>query len=303
MFELTNKEVRIETTNICNAMCIMCPREKHTRKQGIMDMDFFRRLIDEVTDCGAERIFLGGYGEPLIDPKLAERVQYVKSKGLFCNFISNGSLWNEEITRKLIDAGLDEIRFSFYGVSDKTYQDVHVNLSFEETNRNIRNLCAVKKGNPQVLVFYLLLENNEHEVEKFKSEWINIADVIEIWRPHNWSNGRTFRGLDDNKRSCGRPQTGPLQVQWDGTVIPCCWDYNGEMILGDLNTQSVPEVFRSKKYDAIRNAHDEGMFSEFPFCDSCDQLHEHKDAIVYSSRHSKLEDAVEMTNSALFELR
>jgi len=271
-----------------------------------MDMDLFKSIVDDSVASGADRIFLGGYGEPLIDPKLAERIAYVKSKGLFCNFISNASLWTEEKSRELIDAGLDEVRFSVYGVSEKTYEDVHVNLSHEETTNNIKRLAAMERKNLQVLVFFLVLENNENEMEPFIKEWKDVVDVVEVWRPHNWSNGRDYRDLSLDakpKRTCGRPATGPLQVQWDGTCIPCCWDYNGEMILGDLKKQSIAELFRSPEYEKIRNDHASGKFEDFPFCDGCDQLHEHPDAIVYSSRQTDLSLAVEKTNSALFELK
>ena len=131
--KLTNPEVRIETTNICNATCIMCPREKMDRLEGIMDMDLFKRIVDECKALGATSVFLGGFGEPLMDTLIVDRVRYVKQKGLFCNFISNGSLWDEKLAREFIEAGLDEIRFSFYGQNKETYEEIHRGLNYEIT--------------------------------------------------------------------------------------------------------------------------------------------------------------------------
>ena len=306
--KLINKEIRIETTNLCNAHCVMCPREKLTRDKGIMDMDLFQRIVDEVVRYGASSIFLGGFGESLLDPFFIERVRYVKDKGLFCNFICNGSLLDEEKARGLIGAGLDEVRFSVYGTTAATYGKVHRGLNYQATVGNIQKFLEIRKSQgaklPKVLVFYLLLEENADEADAFKKEWMGKADSIEIWRPHNWSDGRRYRGMNGNhRRSCNRPQVGPIQVQWDGTLIPCCWDYDGRMILGDMKTHTLEEILHGEKYQAIKKAHKENVFDAYPFCRECDQLSDHADALVFSNRHNlPPEKAVHLTNSNLYEL-
>ncbi|MBI5187149.1 MAG: SPASM domain-containing protein [Nitrospinae bacterium] len=306
--KLINKEIRIETTNICNAHCVMCPREKLTREKGTMDMGLFKRIVDEVLDYGVQNVFLGGFGESLLDPFFVERVRYVKSLGLFCNFICNGSLMDETKARELIDAGLDEVRFSVYGAAGRTYSKVHRGLDFEKTAGNILKLLDLKnslgKERPKVLVFYLMLEENAAEWEDFKKEWIDKADAIEIWKPHNFGDGRLYRSVNGGpRRSCNRPQVGPVQIQWDGTVIPCCWDYDGKMILGDMKTHTLAEILRSEKYQAIRDAHNANEFSAYPFCSQCDQLIDHPDALVFSNRHDlPPEIAVNLTNSNLYSL-
>ncbi len=307
--QLINKEVRIETTNLCNAHCVMCPREKLSREQGVMEMDLFKRIIDEVMNYGITNIFLGGYGESMMDPFFIERVRYVKKFGLFCNFICNGSLLDEEKARGLIDAGLDEIRFSVYGATAQTYSKIHRGLNFEETAGNIRGLLALREssGNktPKILVFYLLFEENTHELEKFKKEWINKADSIEIWRPHNFGDGRQYRPLNgDKRRSCNRPQIGPIQIQWDGTIVPCCWDYDGKMVLGDMKTHTLEKILHNEKYQAIKKAHKANEFNDYPLCSQCDQLVGHSDALVFSNRHNlPTEIAVNLTNSNLYNLQ
>jgi molybdenum cofactor biosynthesis enzyme MoaA len=70
--KLQHTEVRYEVTDLCNASCIMCPRDKHDRAHGIMDLDLFKKSINEVTYLGAERIVLTGFGEPLLDKGLED---------------------------------------------------------------------------------------------------------------------------------------------------------------------------------------------------------------------------------------
>lgn len=288
----------------------MCPREKMERLEGIMEMDLFKKIIDECKSMGAKAVFLGGFGEPLMDPLLAERVRYVKGQGLFCNFISNGSLWDEAQARDFIEAGLDEVRFSFYGQTKEVYEEVHRGLNFEVTRRNIYRLIDLKKKlaskTPSILVYFLAMNNNHDQVDWFREEWEAAADFIEIWKPHNFSDGREYRSLNSarKKTSCGRPARGPLQFQYDGTMIPCCYDFAGKVVLGDTREQSIPEILRGEKYEALRQAHANEDYSEQSLCDNCDQLLEHTDALVYTNRHSlPPEEAVLLTNSNHFQLK
>lgn len=306
--KLLNPEVRIETTNICNATCIMCPREKMDRIEGVMDMDLFKKIVDESKALGAKAVFMGGFGEPLTDPLLVERVQYVKDRGLFCNFISNGSLFDEKQARGFIEAGLDEVRFSFYGQTKEVYESVHRGLNYEITHRNIHRFLQLKKDmgkkNPSILVYFLVLEQNKNQIQAFRDEWENVADFIEIWAPHNFGYGREYREINAHKKtSCGRPKRGPLQFQYDGTMIPCCYDFDGKMILGDIREKSIPEILKGKEYEALRTAHESGDFSSHSFCDNCDQLVEHSDALIFTNRHNlPPEEAVLLTNSNHFNL-
>jgi radical SAM protein with 4Fe4S-binding SPASM domain len=307
---LTNPEVRIETTNICNASCIMCPREKMQRLEGVMEMDLFEKIVDACRSLGATSVFLGGFGEPLMDPLLEERVRYVKQRDMFCNFISNGSLWDPARAKKFMESGLDEVRFSFYGQTKKIYEEVHRGLNYEITRKNIRGLIemrnALGRKNPAILVYFLALDNNRTQTDAFREEWEGLADFIEIWEPHNFGDGRGFRDLDAprKKQSCGRPAKGPLQFQYDGTLIPCCYDYGGQVILGDIREQSIPEILRGERYAALRRAHATEDYSGQPYCAQCDQLLEHADALVYTNRHNlPPETAVLLTNSNHFQLK
>ena len=95
---LQHPEVRYETTDYCNAACIMCPRDLHQegREHGVMDLEKYKRSIDEVVPLGAKRVVLTGFGEPLMDRTLDEKVAYTKSKGLHTYIITNASLLSKQ---------------------------------------------------------------------------------------------------------------------------------------------------------------------------------------------------------------
>ncbi|MBN2136042.1 MAG: SPASM domain-containing protein [Acidobacteria bacterium] len=307
--KLTNPEVRIETTNHCPANCIMCPHDTMTRSLGVMDMDIFKKVVDDAVTYNIDSIFLGGFGEPLVDVLLEKRIEYIKSKNpdIWVNFISNGLLWTEKRARGLIEAGLDEVRFSVYGTTKEVYEKVHQNMDYDKVMANIHRVLDLKKSynsNMQVLVFWLMLEENQHQYEDWKEYWIPRADAVEAWKPHNWSDAFRYREVPDKKTTCGRPKTGPLQVQWDGTVIPCCWDYDGKMILGDLREQTIEEVMKGEKYEDLRDAHAKGEFDRYPFCNQCDQLYKRSDVLIFSNRgEGTIEEKVGRSNSNLFKIK
>jgi hypothetical protein len=113
----------IENTNHCNAECVMCPRDTLSRKPGFMDFGLFEKIIKEVSSVRRKPVtHLHGFGEPLLDKLLAERIQLAKACGIDRTYIvTNASLLFPEISRKIISAGLDKMKISFYGTDEESY--------------------------------------------------------------------------------------------------------------------------------------------------------------------------------------
>jgi MoaA/NifB/PqqE/SkfB family radical SAM enzyme len=309
---LRHPEVRYEVTDHCNAECIMCPRDNHKlgREHGIMSFENFKRSLDEVIQLGCKQVVLTGFGEPLVDKQLEKKVEYVKSRGLSTYIISNGSLLTKKRATNLIQAGLDELRISFYGMRKETYETVMVGLKFDVTMKNLLGFLELRDElgfkRPRLELNWLELPENAGDTDAFQEYWEPRADAIEIWKPHNFGDGRSYRERFDEvalKNTCGRPENGPLQIQWNGEVIPCCYDYNNQIVLGNAFEQPVLEILNGEKYELLRLAHREKKFALFPFCNQCDQLLEHAEALVYTNRHNlPKEVAVKMSNTDLYNL-
>ena len=276
---LRHAEVRYEVTDHCNAACIMCPREIHElgRPHGVMDQNKYQKSVDEVAELGCKQIVLTGFGEPLVDKKLEQKVAYAKSLGMRTYIISNASLLTKKRATGLIEAGLDELRVSFYGMTKESYETVMVGLNFDVTMKNLlgflklRDEMGTKK--PRLELNWLELPENAADTQPFQDYWEPRADAIEIWKPHNFGDGRSYRERFDEvalKNTCGRPENGPLQIQWNGEVIPCCYDYNNMIVLGNAFEQPVLDILNGEKYQLLRLAHREKKFALFPFCNQCD---------------------------------
>ncbi|MRR56881.1 MAG: radical SAM protein [Deltaproteobacteria bacterium] len=308
---LLHPEVRYEVTDKCNATCIMCPRDKHEhgREHGIMNQQAYERSLDEVVELGAKKIVLTGFGEPTLDKKLEQKIAYAKSKGLLTYIITNGSTLSTKRARSLIESGLDEMRVSFYGMRRETYNAVMQGLDFDRALEGLLGFLELRKqlGSPiRVQISYLEMEENKADTEYFQEFWEPKVDALEIWRPHNWSDGREYRDTnvaEELRNTCGRPENGPLQIQWNGEVIPCCYDYNNAIVLGNAFQQPVLEIMNGPKYRLLRLAHRAKKFAIFPFCNQCDQLVPHADALMYTNRHNlPPEEAVKLSNTDLYNL-
>lgn len=271
----------IENTNHCNADCVMCPRDGLSRKRGIMDFGLFEKIIRDVS--GAKRkpvIHLHGFGEPMLDKRLPDKVRRAKAQGIKRTYIvSNASLLSPETSRKLIEAGLDRMKISFYGTDEATYNQTMRRLDFNVTLQNIKDFLRIRREmgsrTPKLIIQYLPNDTNQARTAEFEALWKplidpKVGDSVNVSSLHNYGGGRAYNRLGEKIVSvCYFPWTS-MSVLWDGRVVTCCMDFNGVQVLGDLNTQSVEEVWNGPILAEVRDSFRRFDYRKFPVCLSCD---------------------------------
>ena len=261
--------VQIESTNICNAKCVFCPRDEMHRRQGIMTVELFRKIVDECADLGITHIRMHNYGEAFIDRKLVEKVRYAKQKGIReVGLISNGSLISEPVARGMIDAGLDAINISVDASGKEVFESTRIGLKYDKVIANIERLVRLRgesgKRRPKLILSFVR-QNNSADEQAFIEHWRSIADKIHVTDLHNWAG--TLNKESDVNFPCYRPWL-TFTVLWDGRVSLCCADFDGKTILGDLNTHSIADVWNAEPY---RNARRQHLESGGPdICRACD---------------------------------
>jgi len=276
------KEIRIfliETTNYCNFNCCFCPYEKMKRKKGTMDFKLFKKIIDEIKEWNIEDLSLTGIGEPLLDPKITEKVKYAREKmpkECIIEFNTNASLLTKEKFISLIEAGLDELRISAFTTNYENYKKIHGFNNFNKVKDNIKNLKEIKKSlgvkNPIISMgFFNFPESQETRNDWFRY-WQPYMDKEDSWEAHNFSDGKNYKQVPKGKRfSCGRPFI-MGDILWNGDVCICCADYEGKAVYGNVRNKSVKEIMLSLPYQSMLKIHKERKFELLPICDNCDQL-------------------------------
>lgn len=282
--KLINTEIRIENTNLCNAHCVICPREKMTRPKTTMCWGVFCNLVDQAVELGAKTVSVFGYGEPLLDKNLEEKIGYCSDLGLNTWLTTNGSVLSMQRSFDLLNAGLKNIRFSIHAVTPLQYEKVHRGLKWLDTIRNVANFLHINKraGNP-VTTHLTNIPLAGEDTEQIRETWESSFDFLEIWKPHNWGGKKQYRRSNPGIRSCGRPFSGPVQVQSDGSVIPCCFLTNAEVVLGNINNDPLLTVLMSDKYEQFRDMHRIGDYSSVP-CETCDQRNIDDKPLLFSNR-------------------
>ena len=261
--------VQIESTNICNAKCVFCPRDEMHRAEGIMSFDLFRKVVDECAELGITHVRMHNYGEAFLDRYLTEKVRYAKEKGIKeVGMISNGSLITEKVARAIIEAGLDAINISVDAGGKEVFEQTRIGLNYDKVIANIERLVRIRaelgRTRPKLILSFVR-QNNSADEQAFIEHWKSIADKIHVTDLHNWAG--TLNTQSDVNYPCYRPWL-TFTVLWDGRVSLCCADFDGKTVLGDLNRQTIEEVWNSDAFRAVRRQHLESGGPDV--CRACD---------------------------------
>jgi MoaA/NifB/PqqE/SkfB family radical SAM enzyme len=282
-----SNEVRFEISTACNYDCLMCARGKFTREREVMPTSKFRTLLDKLllaTDQYKVCTF-SGFGEPLIDTDIVNKMTYAKSRGLRVLLLTNGSLLTKDLCAALAPL-VDNIRVSFYGMTPEVYRTVHGVDKFDK----VRDIINTTASEIKYIVNWLELSGiNCHQTKEFLDYWDGRVYGVEAWHPHNWGDIRKYRRYKvERLRTCGRPFSGPTQVQVNGDLVACCFDLNSRLLYGNLFETQPHEIFESAAYKKICKSHVTGKHPGNVPCCKCDQLNKNKTGIlIYSSFKQK----------------
>lgn len=161
------RSIYIEPTSRCNELCQQCPRTLLSREDDRdLSFDKFRQIVEQFPQL--ERVVLHGLGEPLLNKELPLMIRYLKERGVYVLFNSNGILLTEKRGQALIDAGLDEYRLSMDGGTRETYAHVRGVDAFEKIWRNVGNFITMQKAQnaskPAVSLWFTAMRENLHEL-------------------------------------------------------------------------------------------------------------------------------------------
>ena len=292
---IASKEITIENSTFCGAKCIMCPRDEYDKKWSHMDTDLFVKTVDQAVKLGVKSLDLCGFGDTFLDPGLAKKLKIVKEK--YPSLIVYTSTTAHAIQGKNLDTVakyFDTIRISNCGFSKKSYEEIHAGkLEYEKVMKNIDALLSLPNDTrPYIMMTFLIFPENEHEIEEWKSYWVDKVDEIAIWRPHNFGGSgvdeiafKSYERLNNEKMtSCGRPFKGNPYVRSNGDISVCCFDFNQKLTVGNLKFLDLQDILSGHHLKEIQDIHTKKDFlSCNKICNGCDQIYSRKDALVFAS--------------------
>jgi MoaA/NifB/PqqE/SkfB family radical SAM enzyme len=160
----------LEVTNRCNLLCTTCPRTYvELEPPADMSWDLFTRIVDQVLDV--RRAVLHGVGEPMLVKNLPKMVRYLKDRGVYVLFNTNGTVLNERNGRALIDARLDELRVSLDAANAESYIKVRGKDYFNRILKNVKAFRALQEReghtHPRVSAWLTGLKETVEELPAF----------------------------------------------------------------------------------------------------------------------------------------
>ncbi len=265
----------METTSACQLRCLMCPRDealrKGTLKVGQMEEGLAVKIIDEVASVSPKtRLWFCFFGEPTLSKVVWRRVKMAKEKGVETTVInSNGNSLTPRVCHQVIESGLDEIYIGLDAATPETYSKVRVRGNYQRVVENVHYLLK-HKGDPlKVTVQFGVYQENEHEVEAFKQYWTALGVPVFVRPKLTWIGYLSeHRPTQEARHACSWILDS-FPIYHDGLVAYCVCDWDNRMPVGDINKQSITEVWQGtlRKW---HNRHLGGRFGELPrFCQEC----------------------------------
>jgi len=257
--------IDIEISSACNLRCPMCytitDEFKNSINVGLMDFELFKKIIDESSKYNPYSIRISLRGESFLHPNVYDMIKYAKDSGIKeVSSLTHGGMLDEKKFRNLIEIGLDWLTISFDGIGE-TYNKIRAPNKFDEQVQKIKRFSEIKKElgvvKPVIKVqsIWPAIEKNP---EEFYNTFEKITDQMAT-NPLIDYNSDRIDGSEYLKNFTCPVLYQRIVIGSDGMVLLCINDEMGSTIVGDVNKESVFDIWHGKKLDSARKIHEKHM--------------------------------------------
>lgn len=283
-----NKSIAITTIELCNADCVFCAYKFTDKSKKIMEMKLFKKIVDDFVSFSGKHINLTPtIGEVLLDKLFMERLEYIssKDKNLSVNFTTNAILLTREVSEKIIRLLGDKgsIVVSFGGFDKEIYETMMGKDKFLQVSQNIRDFVKLKQECNSKIRFEISVRGNSRESEadfylelkEYEKQGAIYVTYVDLF--HNWRGKITNKYLKNfglvsainpyKLGSCKLLYQNP-KVFIDGDISAChCLDYEKNLIIGNLNSSGIEDVWMNKSRLDLIARQENGDFNDI--CKKC----------------------------------
>ncbi|MFQ5716345.1 MAG: SPASM domain-containing protein [Nitrospinales bacterium] len=272
--------VIIEISSACQLKCPLCPvgNGSLNRPSHIMSFDTFKAVIDEIAGY-VYRVNLSGMGEPTLNHQIVEMIEYAKRKNIYVDLYTNFQLKSQKLIESFVDVGLDSILIALDGATKETYEQYRIGGKFEGIIDNIRCLVETRKQSggkkPEINIQFIAFDHNKDQLSMISDLVRSLgADNLYVKRPFLFwgtedkeENYNYIKNEDDFNayKVGGNGATWKLKPKkvcdylWaatvvlaDGSISPCCFDYDGKVVFGNVKEEPFKKIWNNNKYRSFR---------------------------------------------------
>jgi hypothetical protein len=268
--------VYFETTSVCNSRCGFCPNGSMDRPRQKMPMEVFKKAVDEAVGMGATSCdFFVTIGDPLLDPLLLERARYVRSFAQICDIGFNTTLqWLHLFNlEEFFACGFTWLSVSTTLSGSASYREFFGVDKYDLMLKNLIDLLKEnnRRGKPMLIEIgikptpepreQIMKHPDFHTIQSLTDQDLVRQVMTEDFFVCDWGGAvqlpnymRRLPLWPRKHRPCYRLFDG-LQVFSNGKVGACaCRDYeaSSELILGSVQTRTLPEMWNGEQLTQIR---------------------------------------------------
>ncbi|MBA7640568.1 S-adenosyl-L-methionine-dependent 2-deoxy-scyllo-inosamine dehydrogenase [subsurface metagenome] len=215
--------IELQNQTGCNYSCPFCPQNKDGIKlpQGSMDKELYKKIIEELGELRFKgQIRFGPMDESTLDNRLAEFVSIAREQCLQATIVilTNGSKLERQLIRNLIDSGT-----SLIYVSDYT------------PNHGIISKINTMQLSKQDLQHFSLRRRSISETLTNRAGNVPESNIPRTPYP----------------AFCFYPFEG-MAITYNGKAIICCQDYLFKEVMGDVQQNTLAEIWCNNKYSRLR---------------------------------------------------
>lgn len=245
--------VQIETTTKCDQNCWFCPRGVMKRKKDeFMSDELLEKVFDELQGKGVQVVHPFLYGEPFEDPRMFAIVDRIHSIGAKAFIYSNATLINEEVTKKIIAHGVDSLILTMTTNSKASGAVVENVLKFLKMKGNSLPKTEIK------------VVRKDGKDDGFLDFWSKVPNVNAWVSGVQSIAGHNFKPEKNETKGCNR-MIGFITVLVNGDVCLCCNDYDCSELQGNINSQTMEDVFNGEEHKRLVS-----IYPNIKICQYCE---------------------------------
>ncbi len=288
--------IAIEPTTSCNLRCPECPSglRSFTRATGSLDPGLFRKVADELKEHLVNLTFYF-QGEPYLNPHFLDMVEHASDNNIYTMTSTNAHyLHKDEKVKQTVRSGLSRIIISIDGITQASYQDYRVGGKLDRVIEGTKNLVSWKKKlrsmTPHIVWQFLVSGKNEHEIgalhQLAKSLGVNEVKLKSI-QVYDFEHGSPLIPQNEKYSRYRKLKNGKYEIKnkledhcwkmwhsavitWDGNVLPCCFDKDGQYVMGNVTETSFEDIWYGDTYQNFRKTLLKGR-KEIDICRNCSE--------------------------------
>ena len=253
--------LQLETTNICQANCAFC-QHSNFKEFGTMTDALYKKIIDEATYLpGLQTLIPMLTGEPFCDKQIIERIKYARESLplVFIQLYTNGSLLSFDNLLRLKEMPNFSLSISLNGLNPETRQRLMGLNDWKHVVQMARYAEQIKL--PYRVTMVAHPEIDPAEVRDF----IKVGGMALQYQ--SWA-GQQYPYKRKRWTSCVRALN-HMTIRYNGDANLCCFDPFGKVSFGNLNNQTLEEIWESPARQEYVEKHKTGEGNKLPMCESC----------------------------------